>query len=259
MCNRYIKFGALWEEAVKLGAESLATGHYARIEKDESGKFLLKKAADKNKDQSYFLYRLAQEQLGRAVFPVGDLTKREVRKIAAELGLPAVSRPESHEICFIPDNDHAAFLESYIREPSLPGPVLDGSGRTLGWHRGIASYTIGQRKGLGIAAPEPLYVTAIDSARNAVIAGAKEETYGTELIAAGLNWISIAPPRRPISVRAKIRYRHAEAGAVVMPREDDTVSVRFNEPQMAITPGQAVVFYDGDTVVGGGTIMKRGI
>ena len=256
-CNACIKFGALWEEAVKLGAEALATGHYARVEKD-GGAYFLKKGTDATKDQSYFLYRLSQEQLARTVFPVGGLSKPEVRKMAADLGLPSVSRPESNEICFIPDNDHAAFLESYMREPSPPGPILDASGRTLGRHRGIASYTIGQRKGLGIAAPEPLYVTAIRPEDNAVIAGARQDTYGAELVAAGLHWISIAPPRRPVNLRARIRYRHAAADAVVTPLENDAFSVKFNEPQMAITPGQAVVFYQGDKVVGGGTIMKRG-
>ncbi len=257
VCNACIKFGALWEEAEKTGSEALATGHYARIERD-GGKYLLKKGRDKKRDQSYFLYLLTQEQLGRTFFPVGGLTKREVKKIAADLGLPAVSRPESREICFIPDNDHAAFLESYTGESFTPGPILDETDRTLGRHRGIASYTVGQRKGLGIAAPEPLYVTAIDSTRNAVVAGPKENTYSTELVADCLHWISVAPPCLPMGVKAKIRYRHAEADAVVAPRAGGTVSVKFNEPQMAVTPGQAVVFYRGDMVVGGGTIIKKG-
>jgi tRNA-uridine 2-sulfurtransferase len=259
LCNRYIKFGALWEEAEKLGAELLATGHYARTEKDDSGRYhLLKKGRDANKDQSYFLCQLTQEQLGRTMFPVGNLTKGEVRKIAAELGLPANSRPESQEICFIPDNDQAGFLESHVPKHARSGPILDEAGRTLGRHRGIASYTIGQRRGLGIAAAAPLYVTAIEADRNAIIVGTKEQTYGSELIAGGLNWIAINAPEHPIQVKAKIRYRHAEAEATVMPQDDDTVSVKFVEPQAAITPGQAVVFYDGDKVAGGGTIIKRG-
>jgi len=257
-CNRYIKFGAMREEAAKTGAEYFATGHYARIEKDSRGKYILKKGRDRNKDQSYFLCQLTQEQLGRTVFPAGEMTKNEVRKKAAELGLPAATRPESQEICFIPDNDHAAFVERYTAETSRPGPIIDLGGRTLGRHRGITSYTIGQRKGLGIAAAEPLYVTAIESASNAVVVGTKEQIYDTELIAGGLNWLASEPPEHPISVKAKIRYRHAEAEATVEPREDGQVYVKFSLPQAAITPGQTVVFYDGDNVLGGGTIIKRG-
>ncbi len=258
LCNRYIKFGALWEEAEKLGAELLATGHYARIEATNSGRYLLKKGRDKNKDQSYFLCQLTQEQIGRTMFPVGNLTKDEVRKIAAELGLPAATRPESQEICFIPDNDQAGFLESHLPKPARSGPILDEAGRTVGRHRGIASYTIGQRRGLGIAAAEPLYVTAIAADRNAIIVGTKEQTYGSELTAGGLNWIAITAPAHPIQVKARIRHRHAEAAATVTPQDDNTVYVKFAEPQAAITPGQAIVFYDGDKVAGGGTIIKRG-
>jgi len=235
-----------------------ATGHYARIEKDSRGRYVLKKGRDRNKDQSYFLCQLTQEQLSRTVFPVGEMTKDEVRRIAAKLGLPAASRPESQEICFIPDNDHAGFVARYTAETGRPGPIIDLGGRTLGRHRGIASYTIGQRKGLGIAAAEPLYVTAIESASNAVVVGTKEQIYDTELIAGGLNWIAIEPPELPIPVKAKIRYRHAEAEATVEPREDGQVYVKFSLPQAAITPGQTVVFYDGERVLGGGTITKRG-
>jgi tRNA-specific 2-thiouridylase len=258
LCNKYIKFGALWEEAEKLGAVMLATGHYARIEKDNHGRYTLKKGRDKNKDQSYFLCQLTQEQLSRTMFPIGNLTKEEVRKIAAELGLPSISRPESQEICFIPDNDHASFVSKYTTKAITPGPIRDEAGRTLGQHRGIASYTVGQRKGLGIAATEPLYVTAIESERNTVIVGTKEQTYGTELIADNLNWIAITAPEHPIKVKTKIRYRHTATEATVMPQGDGTVRVKFAEPQMAITPGQAIVFYDGDKVLGGGTIIKRG-
>lgn len=258
LCNKYIKFGALWEAARKIGAEMLATGHYARIDKDKTGRYLLKKGRDENKDQSYFLCQLSQEQLGCTLFPVGNLTKNEVKKIAAELRLPAASRPESQEICFIPDNDHAGFVARYASQAERPGAILDMAGRTLGRHRGIASYTIGQRRGLGIAAAAPLYVTAIEPDRNAVIVGTKEQTYGSDLIADSLNWISVAAPERPLRVRAKIRYHHAEAEATVTPQGNDSVRVEFVGPQAAITPGQTVVFYDGDMVLGGGTILKRG-
>ncbi len=258
LCNRYIKFGALWEEVEKMGAAILATGHYARREKDKSGRYILKKGRDKNKDQSYFLCQLTQEQLSRTMFPIGNLTKEEVMEIAAELGLPARNRPESQEICFIPGNDHAAFIDKYTAESDRPGPILDEAGKTLGQHRGIASYTVGQRKGLGIATAEPLYVTTIESEQNAVIVGTKEQTYDTELTAGGLNWIAIDAPENSIKVKAKIRYRHTEAEATVIPQDDGMFCVRFTEPQMAITPGQAIVFYDGDKVLGGSTIIKRG-
>jgi tRNA-specific 2-thiouridylase len=258
LCNRYIKFGALWEEVEKTGAEMLATGHYARIEKENNGRYILKKGRDARKDQSYFLCQLTQEQLGRTLFPVGEMTKDEVKKFAAEMGIPAVTRHESQEICFIPDNDHVRFIESYRPESSRPGPIRDEGGKTLGQHQGIATYTVGQRKGLGIAAAEPLYVIDIEPGQNTVIAGTREQTYGRELIAGGLNWIAISPPDRPMKTKAKIRYRHAEVEATVTPRDDYTVHVRFSEPQMAITPGQAIVFYDGEKVAGGGTIIRRG-
>jgi tRNA-uridine 2-sulfurtransferase len=257
LCNKYIKFGELWEEAEKMGAEMLATGHYARIEQDNSGRYILKKGRDGRKDQSYFLCQLTQEQLRHALFPIGNLTKDEVRKIAAELGLPTASRPESQEICFVPDNDHTRFLKEHTRV-DRPGPILDERGKTLGQHTGITAYTIGQRKGLQIAAAEPLYVTAIEADRNAVIAGTKAQTYGTELVADNLNWIAITKPEHPMQVKARIRYRHAEAEAVITPQVDNTIHVKFAEPQMAITPGQTIVFYDGDKVVGGGTIVRQG-
>jgi tRNA-specific 2-thiouridylase len=258
-CNQLIKFGMLWEKARELGADLLATGHYARIEKDETtGKNLLKKAKDPLKDQSYFLCRLTQAQLNFTLFPLGGLTKATVRQIARELELPAAARPESQEICFIPGNDYAAFLQSYAPAAALPGPVLDTQGNVLGQHRGIMFYTVGQRKGLGIAAPAPLYVTAIDLASNAVIVGTKEQTYTDELVADNLNWISGSAPDYPLNVKARVRYRHPEAEAAVTPLDDTRVYVKFSAPQMAVTPGQSLVFYDGDTVIGGGTIIKQG-
>jgi tRNA-specific 2-thiouridylase len=259
LCNKYIKFGALWEKASKMGADFLATGHYARIEKDNSsGKLLLKKGQDRRKDQSYFLCQLTQEQLSHVLFPIGQLTKDKVRRIAAELGLPVASRPESQEICFIPDDNHASFLKNYMPQAARPGPILDELGNILGQHRGITSYTIGQRKGLGIAAAKPLYVTAIEPASNTVVVGTKEQTYASELVAGNLNWIAIPAPEHSIKVKARVRYRHPEAEAIITPQDNNTVYVKFAEPQMAITPGQAVAFYDGDTVIGGGTIIKQG-
>ncbi len=259
LCNRDIKFGVLRERAFEMGADFIATGHHARVERDENSvNYLLKKGADKRKDQSYFLCRLDQEQLSRAMFPVGNLTKEKVRQIAGELGLSAANKPESQEICFIPDDDYAGFLENRAPGTAGPGPILDREGNTLGEHRGIIYYTVGQRKGLNIAAAEPLYVTAIDAGRNAVIAGTKDQTYGTELVAGNLNWIAMPAPESAIKVKARIRYRHAEAEAIVSPLDDNSVYVKFTEPQMAITPGQTAVFYDGDTVIGGGTIMRQG-
>jgi tRNA-specific 2-thiouridylase len=256
-CNRHIKFGALWEKAAEMGADFIATGHYARIE-HMGDEIFLKKGADILKDQSYFLCRLTREQLRRALFPVGHLTKSQVRQIAREMGLPAAARPESQEICFIPGNDYAGFIQSYLPEPSPPGPITDAEGNILGKHHGLPGYTIGQRHGLGIAAAEPLYVTAIAPERNAVIVGTKAQTRAKELVAADLNWISGEPPARPISVKARVRHRHAEAEAILTPLEDGNYYVNFTAPQTAITPGQTIAFYDGDIVLGGGTILRQG-
>ncbi|MBA7648786.1 tRNA-specific 2-thiouridylase MnmA [subsurface metagenome] len=253
-CNQYIKFGALLEGAKGLGADFVATGHHARIERDgDNGRYLLKKGIDRGKDQSYVLYTLTQEQLEHTLLPVGNFTKARVREIAREVGLPVAAKPESQEICFIPDNNYPKFLKEHIPQALKPGPILDRQGSVLGRHQGILFYTIGQRKGLGISAKEPLYVTAIVPQRNAIVVGSKEEVYGTELIADELNWISLTKLKQPITTRAKIRYLHSEAKAEISPIDEDKVQVRFNQPQMAITPGQAVVFYHGDTVIGGGT------
>jgi tRNA-specific 2-thiouridylase len=258
-CNQYIKFGALLERARELGADFVATGHHARVEPDKTtGTYLLKKGTDPPKDQSYFLCQLTQEQLSHTWFPIGNFTKDRVREIAGELNLPIAAKPESQEICFVPDDDYPEFLKGYIPQAARPGPILDETGKILGKHRGIMSYTIGQRQGLGIAAAEPLYVTAIEPDQNAVVVGTREAVYGRELVASNLNWIATARPRRPIRVKARVRYRHPEAEATVTPLDEVSVYVKFAEPQLAITPGQAIVFYDGDTVVGGGTINSRG-
>lgn len=258
-CNRYIKFGALWEIARKLGAGGIATGHHARVEHDEAtGRYLLKKGVDIQKDQSYFLCQLTQEQLSHALFPVGNLTKEKVRQIAGELGFSLADKPESHEICFIPDDDYAKFIGSHMPNMARPGPILDELGNVLGEHRGIMSYTIGQRRGLGLAAAEPLYVTAIEPEQNAVVVGTKKQTYGRELLASNLNWIATDRPASSMRVKAKVRYRHPEADAAVDTMDDNRVFVKFDEPQMAITPGQAVIFYDRDTVLGSGIISRQG-
>jgi len=254
-CNQYIKFGTLLEKARQMGSDLVATGHHARIRrKTANGRYLLKKGIDWRKDQSYFLYSLTQNQLSRAIFPVGNITKERTRQIARALWPPLGTRAESQEICFIPNDDHITFLKGAIAEEDRPGPILDSKGNILGTHQGIPYYTIGQRKGLGIAAQEPLYVMRIDPEQNAVIVGSKEEVYGTELFASGLNWISIDRLNESIAAKAKIRYRHEEADAIITPLNEDGCHVKFNEPQWAITPGQAVVFYNGDTVIGGGTI-----
>ncbi|MGD0780848.1 MAG: tRNA 2-thiouridine(34) synthase MnmA [Dehalococcoidales bacterium] len=258
LCNRHIKFGILWERAKGLGADSFATGHYAKTEKGNHGRYLLKKGKDKQKDQSYFLCQLTQEQLEHTLFPVGKLTKAKVKQTARKLGLPVMARPESQEICFVTDNDHALFLKNHLSGEIKPGPIIDRQGNELGQHQGIMFYTVGQRKGLGITAAGPLYVTAIDPERNAIIVGTKEQTYASELVADNLNWVAISMPEKPIKVKARVRYRHAEADAIVSPLDETHVHVKFNEPQMAITPGQAVVFYDGDTIIGGGRIIRQG-
>lgn len=252
-CNRSVKFGALLEKAYESGIEFdyFATGHYARVEYDESKhRYLLKKGKDLKKDQSYFLSFLTQDQLSRLLLPLSDYTKQDVRNIAADFGLGIGDKAESQD--FIAGN-YSALVPA-----GSPGTIMSKQGSILGEHRGISSYTIGQRKGLGISVGEPLYVTDIDSEKNAIIVGSKEELYRDELIASGLNWIAIEELTQPLNVKAKIRYLHKEAEAVVTPLGDDKVHVKFREPQMAITPGQAVVFYDGDTVVGGGTIERTG-
>lgn len=257
LCNRLIKFGALWEKAQEMGADYLATGHYAGIENKE-GRFLLKKGADQDKDQSYFLYRLTQEQLSHTVFPLAGITKDEVKNLAQKMMLPSASRPESQEICFIPDNDYAEFLENYSSTVSLPGPILDSAGKTIGQHLGITHYTIGQRKGLGLAVPEPLYVTGIDAKNNTITVGTREQIFSYEMVAADLNWLAFTPPERPVKVQARARYRSPNVEAIITPINDNELYIRFSTPQMAITPGQSVVFYDNDIVIGGGIISRQG-
>lgn len=253
-CNPRIKFGALVEKARENGIDYdyFATGHYARIEFDEKrGRFMLRKARDRRKDQSYFLSMITQKQLERTLFPVGEYTKTQVRKIAADLQLGVENRVESQDFL---QGDCLPAIEAGAR----PGPILDQRGNILGQHRGIPFYTIGQRKGLGISAEKSLYVTAIIPEDNAIVVGNKKDVYSDELIASGMNWIAVDKIQGSMQVKARVRYNHKEADAIVSAISQDNVRVEFEEPQMAITPGQTVVFYDGDVVVGGGTIDRAG-
>lgn len=254
-CNKYVKFDALLRVARQFGAERVATGHYARVEWDAArGRWLLKRARDPGKDQSYVLAVLDQGQLARAVWPLGDLTKAETRRIAAELGLCVADKPESQEICFVPGRSYGEYLEQTVPAAVRPGPILDREGRQIGQHRGVAFYTIGQRKGLGVAAGRPLFVTRIDASTNTIVVGDAEALLSHACVAEDLNWIAIPALEGELQVQARIRSRAEEVAATIVPRPDGRATVRFHQPQRAVTPGQAIVFYDGDCVVGGGTI-----
>jgi len=256
-CNQYIKFGALLKKAISLDARFVATGHYARIEFDKTRRrYLLKKGYDLKKDQSYVLYMMTQTQLEHTLMPLGTLTKEKVRELARQWKLGIADKAESQEICFIPNGNYGEYLEEYLPRATKPGPIFDKEGKILGEHKGILFYTIGQRKRMGIAVGEPLYVIAIDRERNAIIVGREEDVYTDELIASEVNYIDRERLTRSLKVTGKIRYRAKEAEAVITPEEKDKVQVEFIQPQRAITPGQAVVFYKKDTVVGGGTILR---
>lgn len=250
-CNREIKFGALFDFADELGADFLATGHYARIV-FEGGRFRLKRAVDERKDQSYVLYNLTAEKLSRIILPLGEFSKVETRTLAEEFNLPVANKPDSQEICFVPDDDYKKFISS--REPTAQalqaGEILDSSGKVLGNHSGVANYTIGQRKGLGIAAPHPLYVTRLDVANKKVVVDTNDKLFTKILTASEPHWIY--KPPLPKNLQAKIRYGSKFADCTVF--EDDTLRIEFTEPQRAITPGQSIVFYDGDEVLGGAVI-----
>jgi len=254
-CNRFVKFEALLQKSRALGAEYIATGHYSRIVFDEHrGRWLLKRGMDHSKDQSYALYSMTQEQLAHTLMPLGGMAKDETRRLAAELGLAVATKPDSQEICFVEGRDYPGFLRKTVPEVAIPGPILDTSGKILGEHNGIAFYTIGQRRRLGIAAGEPLYVVAIDPERNAIIVGRDSDLYADELTATDLNFIPFERPAGTIAVTAKIRYNMRDSQALLSLSGEDEALVRFDSPQRAITPGQAVVCYDGEDVVGGGTI-----
>ncbi len=260
-CNRYIKFEGLLERAVSLECDYIATGHYARIEYDEErGRWLLKKAVssegENDKDQSYVLYNLTQEQLSHILFPLGNMKKSEVREIAEKNGLLNADKPDSQDICFVPDGNYAAFIERSTGKKAQAGDVKNSEGKVVGRHSGLINYTIGQRKGLGIAFGKPTYVIGKNTEDNSLIVGSEAELLSKSLIADDLNWISIPELTEPILCRAKTRYRMKEQPCVVYPEADGRVYVEFNEPQRAITPGQRVVFYDGDIVIGGGVIVS---
>jgi tRNA-specific 2-thiouridylase len=254
-CNTDVKFEALVEKTRALGVEHVATGHYARKDFHEaSGRWRLLKGRDAAKDQSYFLFGLSQAQLAMALFPVGGLEKPEVRRLAAERGLPVADKPDSHEICFVPDGDYAAFVERQSPGDDRSGPIVDARGRARGRHEGIHRYTVGQRRGLGVTAPRPLYVLSVQPQSRAVVVGEEESLASDRLEARDVNWLSVAPPCRPLRAAVKIRYRHREAPATLTPLPHHRVEVRFDEPQRALTPGQAAVFYDGEVCLGGAWI-----
>jgi tRNA-uridine 2-sulfurtransferase len=259
-CNQHVKFRPVLQRAAALGADYVATGHYVRRDQDPlTGRFRLRKALDPSKDQSYVLFPMKQDELARTLFPLGDMPKTETRRLAAEFDLPIADKPESMEICFVPDNKYGKYLEEQAPETTAPGPILDAQGRYRGEHAGIAHYTVGQRKGLGLTSPEPLYVVAIEPERNAVIVGSDKDLYCRELVAEDLNLVALPDLDRPVHCRARIRYRMHEAPAMIEPVPEEgegVVRVVFEEPQRAITPGQAVVFYDGDVVLGGATITR---
>ncbi|HTP64659.1 MAG TPA: tRNA 2-thiouridine(34) synthase MnmA [Geobacteraceae bacterium] len=252
-CNQRIKFGLLLKKARELDADYLATGHYVRKSVDDTGRCHLLKGMDEGKDQSYFLFSLTQEQLAETLFPLGGMTKREVRLLAAGFGLPVADKGESQEICFIPDNDYVRFIEEERGKACQPGNIVDCRGNVLGRHNGAYRFTIGQRKGLGVAHAHPLYVLGVDMARNEVTVGGKDELTSEGLMAAEVNWIAPAPDTS-VEAACKIRYRHRPVACTIVPLAGDRAQVRFHRPEQAVTPGQAVVFYDGDEVLGGGWI-----
>lgn len=253
-CNRHLKFDAMLKKARLLGFDYIATGHYAVIEQNGSGRWLLKKAPA-SKDQSYVLYSMTQDQLAHTLMPLGVYTKPEARQMAEEAGLRVAHKPDSQEICFVEDNDYASFLERYTGVKSPEGEFVDAQGRVLGHHKGITHYTIGQRKGLGVSFGKPMYVTKIDAAHNRITLGEEGSQYAPSLVAEDLNFIPFDTLKEPLRAQVKVRYQARPAQAFLTPLGGGRVRVDFDEPQRSVTPGQAVVFYDGDLVLGGGVIV----
>jgi tRNA-uridine 2-sulfurtransferase len=264
LCNNHLKFDQLLVVAQQIGADSVATGHYARVEYDQAGgRWLLKRPADESKDQTYFLFGLTQDQLSRTIFPLGGMTKPEVRELARKHGLALAEKPDSQEICFVPGGDYKRFLDAYLAEqggalPDTAGELVTTSGEVIGEHTGIHNFTVGQRKGLGVATGSPLYVIQINGRDKQVVVGSAENLYSCTLRTRRVNLIAVDELREPMRVGVKIRHRHEPAAAMIKSISsddgDDEILVTFDEPQRAITPGQAAVFYDGEVVVGGGWI-----
>jgi tRNA-specific 2-thiouridylase len=255
-CNTEVKFACLVDKTRALGAEAVATGHYARKDRD-GGRHRLLRGRDRSKDQSYFLFGLTQEQLALARFPVGEMEKTEVRQRARDLGLLVADKAESQEICFVPDGDYAAFVERQAPAGDRAGPIVNAAGEEIGRHRGIHGFTVGQRRGLGLTSPRPLYVLRVLPEERTVVVGDEEALLGRRLVAREVNWVSVAEPAGVARAQVQIRYRHAPAPASLRPLGDGRVEVVFDEPQRAITPGQAAVFYDGEVCLGGGWIEGR--
>ena len=263
-CNSRLKFASLDRMAVSLACDKVATGHYARVEYDEvAGRYRLFRGRNYWKDQSYFLWELTQDQLSRAYFPLGEMQKEEVRDIARGANLYTAEKQESQEICFVPDGKYSEFIDRYLdhegRLDELPesGEIVGTNGETVGTHTGIHRYTIGQRRGLGIANEKPLYVLQIERAKNQIIVGGVDELESTEFFAKGVNWVAFDPPEKPVRADVKVRYRHEPAPATIYALPGARAQIVFDSPQRAITPGQATIFYDGDEVVGGGWIEKN--
>ena len=255
VCNPAIKFGVLFDEARQLGASRLATGHYARVEVGQGGRYRLRRGVDENKDQSYFLSRLTQEQLARACFPLGTWTKVQVRALAAEKGLQPLTRQESQDVCFIRDTGYADFLVQATGICPQPGDIVDTAGHRVGTHNGLHRYTVGQRRGINCPASQAFYVTRIDTRRNRLVVGFKDELAAKSCRVTDINWIA-SVPEGPMAVDTRIRYRHIAVPSTVSPVGHDDAVVRFDQPQAAVTPGQGAVFYRGDEVIGGGWIVS---
>jgi len=272
-CNNHVKYDQLLTTARQIGADRIATGHYARVRRNrETGRYELLRAVDENKDQSYFLFGLTQQQLARTEFPLGELTKQEVREIARRLAVPVAEKPESQEICFVPTGNYVRFIESYLQEQGTgkrgegeqnqlgelgePGEIVSTSGEVIGRHNGLHHYTVGQRRGLGLAAGHPVYVVALDRENNRLVVGEDGELRRAACEVHNVNWIPYEVPENPVRATVRIRNRHVPAEAEITPLDATTARVSFLDPQRAITPGQAAVFYDGERVLGGGWISK---
>ena len=253
-CNRYVKWEALLQRSLSIGADYIATGHYARIEHLPNGRYAIRRSATMEKDQTYALYNLTQEQLARTLMPVGEYSKDRIREMADEIGLLVAHKPDSQDICFVPDGDYAGFIRRFTGKDYPAGDFTDKDGNVLGYHKGIIGYTVGQRKGLGIAAGKPVYVTKICPAENRVILGDNEDLFHRELDVEDFNFISFDTPPAEFRAKAKVRYRQKEQWATVKVTGEHSVHIIFDEPQRAITKGQAAVLYDGDVVIGGGVI-----